>query len=93
MLSAWRAILTDTNRRRVQEMALEGMLEWVVLHRKFSTSVFTYFISVHTVPTEVQIALFRLCIFDKVCFSKHTLLVTHKNCIVFTPKNFLLKFK
>jgi len=37
------------------------MLEWVVLHKRFSTSVFMYVISVQTVPNEFQIALFKLC--------------------------------
>jgi len=53
---ACRAILTNTNRRQAQEMALEGMLEWAALHRKFSISVFMYVTSVGTVPTEIQIA-------------------------------------
>jgi len=57
---AWRAILTNTNKRQTQEMALEGMLEWVVLHRRFNTSVFMYSIPVQTVPIEIQTALFRV---------------------------------
>ena len=63
---AWRAILTNTNKRWTQEMALEGMLECVVLHRKFGTSVSMYVMSVDRVPTEIQITLFRAGIFDKV---------------------------
>jgi hypothetical protein len=93
---AWRAILTNTNRRWAQEMALEGLLDWVVLHSKYSISVFMYIISSY-VHTQYQLK-FKLHYLGYIFFIHFVSLSKHywsctKTCLLFTPNNFLLKFK